>query len=55
MLQPDGSVVTLTPAWIKNEEGENVDATPHPLMHYTIPCETPLMPYSLLRMQKTEQ
>lgn len=55
VLQPDGSVVTLTPAWIKNEEGENVDATPHPLMHYTIPCEAPLMPYSLLRMQKAEQ
>lgn len=55
VLQPDGSVVTLTPAWIKNEEGENVDATPHPLMHYTIPCEAPLMPYSLLRMQKVEQ
>ena len=55
VLQPDGSVVTLTPAWIKNEEGENVDATPHPLMHYTIPCEVPLMPYSLLRMQKAEQ
>ena len=55
VLQPDGSVVTLTPSWIKNEEGENVDATPHPLMHYTIPCETPLMPYSLLRMQKTDQ
>ena len=55
VLQPDGSVVALTPAWIKNEEGENVDATPHPLMHYTIPCEAPLMPYSLLRMQKAEQ
>lgn len=55
VLQPDGSVVTLTPAWIKNEEGENVDATPHPLMHYTIPCEAPLMPYGLLRMQKAEQ
>ena len=55
VLQPDGSVVPLTPAWIKDEEGKNVDATPHPLMHYTIPCETPLMPYSLLRMQKTEQ
>ena len=55
VLQPDGSVVMLTPAWIKNEEGENVDATPHPLMHYTIPCEAPLMPYSLLRMQKAEQ
>lgn len=55
VLQPDGTVIPLTPAWIKNEEGEQVDATPHPLMHYTIPSETPLMPYSLLRMQKTEE
>lgn len=54
VLQPDGTVIPLTPAWIKNEEGEQVEATPHPLMRYTIPCETPLMPYSLLRMQKTE-
>lgn len=52
VLQPDGTVHTITPSWIKNEEGEVVDSTPHPLMHYTIPCETPLMPYSLLRMQK---
>lgn len=55
VLQPDGAVIPLTPAWIKNEEGEQVEATPHPLMRYTIPCETPLMPYSLLRMQKTEE
>lgn len=55
VLQPDGTVIPLTPAWIKNEEGEQVEATPHPLMRYTIPCETPLMPYSLLRMQKTEE
>ena len=33
-------------------EGESVDATPHPMMQYTIPCETPLMAYSLIRMQK---
>ena len=54
VLQPDGSVVTLTPEWIKNAEGERVDATPHPMMQYTIPCATPLMPYSLLRMRKPE-
>ena len=52
VLQPDGSVLPLTPAWIKNEEGEAVDATPHPMMRYTIPCAAPLMPYALLRMRK---
>ena len=54
VLEPDGSVVTLNPEWIKNAEGERVDATPHPMMQYTIPCATPLMPYSLLRMRKPE-
>ena len=52
ILQPDGSVVKLTSAWIENADGERVDATPHPMMQYTIPCETPLMAYSLIRMQK---
>ena len=47
-----GSVIPLAPAWIENAEGERVDATPHPMMQYTIPCEAPLMPYSLIRMQK---
>ena len=55
ILQPDGSVVKLTPAWIENADGERVDATPHPMMQYTIPCETPLMAYSLIRMQKQPQ
>ena len=54
-LQPDGSVVALCPAWIENEEGQRVDATPHPMMRYTIPCETPLMPCSLLRMRGREE
>lgn len=54
ILQPDGSVVPVIPEWIKNAEGEAVDATPHPMMQYTIPCATPLMPYSLLRMQKRQ-
>ena len=54
ILQPDGSVVTLTPELIENAEGERVDATPHPMMQYTIPCATPLMPYSLLRMRKAD-
>ena len=52
IVQPDGSVIPLAPAWIENADGERVDATPHPMMPYTIPCEAPLMPYSLIRMQK---
>lgn len=51
-LQPDGTVVPITPQWIKNEAGEEVNATPHPMMRYTIPCEKELMPYTLLRAPK---
>lgn len=51
-LQPDGTVVEWKPAWITDEMGQNIDATPHPMMKYTIPCAQELMPYSLLRMRK---
>lgn len=54
ILQPDGTVLTVTPEWIRNEEGTLVDATPHPMMHYTIPCTPSVMPYSLLRMKKPD-
>ena len=53
VLQPDGTVLTITPAWIENEDGVRVEATPHPMMRYTIPCDTPLMPCSLLRMRNS--
>ena len=53
VLQPDGTVMTLAPKWIENEDGARVEATPHPLMRYTIPCDTPLMPCSLLRMRNS--
>lgn len=48
-LTPTGEKIELTPQWIKNGEGERVSATPHPMMTYTIPCDSPVPPYSLLR------
>ena len=48
-LTPTGEVAVFAPAWIRNERGEEVEATPHALMKYTIPCETPLPAHSLLR------
>ena len=48
-LLPTGETVSFAPAWITNGAGERVEATPHPMMAYTIPCETPLPPHSLLR------
>ena len=49
VLTPLGERITLTPEWIKNELGEEVESTPHATMKYTIPCETALPAYSLLR------
>lgn len=47
-LTPDGGIVPLTPAWIKNEAGERVESTPHAMERYTIPTPE-LPPMSLLR------
>ena len=54
VLQPDGTTCTLTPDWIRDADGAAIQATPHPMMAFSIPCETPLMPCSLLRMPKKE-
>lgn len=48
-LLPTGETVSLTPAWLENSAGERIQATPHPMMTYTMPSETPLPPHSLLR------
>lgn len=53
-LCPDGSVIELKPEWIKNAEGELVDATPHPTMEYTIPSAVELPAMSLLRRRNPE-
>ncbi len=48
-LLPTGETVTITPEWIRNAEDQYVESTPHAMMKYTIPCETPLPAHSLLR------
>ncbi len=48
-LTPDGSSIPLAPAWIKNEAGKKMESTPVAMQKYTIPCETPLPPMTLLR------
>ena len=47
-LCPDGRSIPLSPEWIKNETGEQVDSTPHAMEKYTIPTPE-LPPMSLLR------
>ncbi len=54
-LQPDGTIVEWKPEWILDENGHSISSTPHPLMHFTIPCPHPLMPYSLLRMRRNTE
>ena len=54
-LTPTGEVVRLAPAWLRNAEGEDITSTPHPMMLYTMPSETPLPPHSLLRKRLTEE
>lgn len=48
-LTPMGQQIAITPSWIRNANGEEVAATPHAMMEFTIPCETPLPMNSLLR------
>ena len=54
-LMPSGVVVTLTPEWLKNSDGEPIDATPHAEMPFSIPCETPLAAGSFLRCKRQEE
>ena len=54
-LTPTGEVVRLSPEWLRNAECENITSTPHPMMLYTMPSETPLPPHSLLRKRLPEE
>lgn len=49
VLSPDGKVFTFTPKWITDANGEEIESTPHAMMEFKIPCETPLTRYTILR------
>lgn len=55
ILTPLGECITLTPEWIKNEQGEVVESTPHAMMEYTIPCETAIPQHSLIRRRLKQE
>ncbi|MBQ8503763.1 MAG: U32 family peptidase [Clostridia bacterium] len=40
---------------LRNEEGEAIDSTRHPMMNFTFECETPLEGQMLLRKQREEK
>lgn len=48
-LPPRGDAVTFTPKWIRNAEGEEISATPHAQMLFSVPCELEFPPYTILR------
>ena len=48
-LTPLGECITLTPEWIRNEQGEEITSTPHATMRYTIPSQQALPQHSILR------
>lgn len=38
--------------WLKNENNEMIDSVPHPQMRFYMPCDTPIEPYSFIRIKK---
>lgn len=48
-LTPSGKVVCFTPEIIRDAQGEPIEATPHAMMEFSIPCEQELPQGSILR------
>ena len=48
-LCPNGDTFLFTPEWLKNEQGELVEATPHAMMPFTMPVPQPLPAGAILR------
>ena len=49
ILMPGGESIEVKPAFILNEDGENIESTPHSLMKFSIPCSEEVSQYSILR------
>ena len=49
ILTPTGQVLRLAPAWLRDEHGEEITATPHAMMRYSMPVDQPVPAYSLIR------
>ena len=43
-----------TAAELFNADGERVEATNHPMMAFSFPCETPLLDGAILRKQREQ-
>lgn len=55
VLAPDIVPFSVTPKAIFNADGEQVEATNHPMMAFSFPCEQPLPAGAYLRKERTEQ
>lgn len=54
LLLPSGETCTFVPGWLKNEAGEEIQATPHSMMHFTMPVPHDVPPLSILRKRAEE-
>lgn len=48
-LLPGGEVVTFTPDWLRDIEGQSISSTPCAMMKFSLPVERELPPMSILR------
>lgn len=48
-LTPSGDVVRFCPDWICDQEGQQIDSTPHAMMRFSIPSAIQIPTYSILR------
>ena len=54
VLTPDAVPFPVTAAELFNADGERVEATNHPMMAFSFPCETPLLDGAILRKQREQ-
>ena len=54
VLTPDAVPFPVTAAELFNADGERVEATNHPMMAFSFPCETPLPDGAILRKQREQ-
>lgn len=53
-LLPSGECVCFTPEFIWDADSELIEATPHSMMEFRVPCATELPQYSILRRKISE-
>ena len=52
ILTPSGDVLLICPEWIHDGEGECIESTAHAMMRFSIPVNTRVPSYSILRKQR---